>query len=149
MNSPKSCDWMINIFSVILRPLHTIISQIIHTLYQLYQWLTNAYKNYKKIQQTLKLRKRFVLLLSQCGECSYEDEYLKFVLNLSKNVDWIASIFISVSPLDHPRSSLSLPISYKYIKMLNNACHACKDFANAYTCFTNVTNTYENRQRMQ
>ena len=45
MNSHKSCDLMVNMFSVILKPLLTNILRIIRTIYQQYQWLTNSYQN--------------------------------------------------------------------------------------------------------
>ena len=50
MNSPKSCDLIVNImFSVVLKPLLTNILRIVRTLYQQYQWLTNAYENQWRI----------------------------------------------------------------------------------------------------
>ena len=42
MNSPKCCDLILNMFSVVPKPLLTNILRIIRMLYQQYQWLTNC-----------------------------------------------------------------------------------------------------------
>ena len=130
-------------FSVVLKPLLTNILRIIRTLYQqpmAYQILTQIDGELPSSQHSLNVRKRFVLPLSQSGECSCEHEYLNFALNGVQNDGWIVTIFISVSPIDRPRSALTLPLSYEYITLAN----AFTNVANAYARLTNVTNAYEN-----
>ena len=80
-----------------------------------YQCLRKSTANYRLQNISWKLWKQFVLLLSNCGECSCEDEFVISRWVRQKNGDWIVEIFISVSPLDGPRSALSLSISYEYI----------------------------------
>ena len=50
MNSPQSCDLIVNMLSVVHQPLLTNILRIIRTLlYQQYQWLGNAYESRRRI----------------------------------------------------------------------------------------------------
>ena len=48
----------------------------------------------------------------------------EFRVEFVQNGGWIVNIFIFVSPLDRPRSALSLPMFYEYniLQMFTNAC---------------------------
>ena len=59
---------------------------------------------------SLKLRKRFVLNLTE-WRMFLRREIFQFHVEFVQNGSWIVSIFISVSPLNRPRSALSLPIT--------------------------------------
>ena len=121
MNSPKICDWTVNknMFLVVPQPLLTNILHIIHTLYRQYQWLnTNYYKHrWRNTVFTTFAKIWEALRIAALTEWRMFLRRWIFELRVEfiQNGGWIVNIFMSVSPLDRPRSALSLPISNEYI----------------------------------
>ena len=111
INSPKSCDLMVNMFSVVLTLLTNIL-RIIRTPYQQYQWLTKCLRKSMANYRLHNIRWMYIALrIAALTEWRMflRTWIFEFRVEFVKNVGWKVNIFISVSPLDLPRSALSLP----------------------------------------